>query len=329
MRKKWVIIGGGIAGTTLALQCLRNDIPVELYHVPLSGEASGLSSGLINPITGRRYVKSWMIDDFLSAAGSFYIWSENWVGKQFYFPVEITRFITNDEALNAWNKRLDDPEYNQFILASPHDNDEYSEVPYGIVGGCWRLDVRGWMEAMHNKLYKEGVLRLAYYKDENSNHETHIVHTKGALDKHEIPGMIPNKGENLICWMPDWTMPGISKQYVYVIPIAPQTYWIGSFYDPWPKDPYPTESGRNTILNTLRTFYKGRLEIISHNAGVRPTVEDRRPIMGEHPRIKGEHIFTGLGTKGTSLAPYWSLKLIQSLDRGENLPKEVLAERFL
>lgn len=329
MTKPLVIVGGGIAGTCLALQCYRRNIPVQLYHIPGSGEASSPSSGLINPITGRRYVKSWMIDQFLKEASAFYSWTESLVGRSFYRPVEITRFIMNDEAAKAWNKRLGDPEYSAYILSSPHENLSVSNVPFGVVGGCWRLDVQGWLHAMHTFLYGRSILKHSFYDLHPSSENVITINTRGALDEKSIPGLVPNKGESLVCWMPDWKIPGISKQQVYVIPLnSPDTYWVGSLYDPWPNHPFPTNEGRMSIESALQAGYRGRLEVISHHAGVRPTVEDRRPIIGEHPFRRGEYIFTGLGTKGTSLAPYWSLKLIESLMDDLPLPQEVLSSRF-
>lgn len=55
----FLIVGSGIAGLTVA-DHLENENQSFLIVDPfLEGHASQQSSGVINPITGRRFVKSW------------------------------------------------------------------------------------------------------------------------------------------------------------------------------------------------------------------------------------------------------------------------------
>src|SRR4030095_14969439 len=98
MEKKILIIGHGIAGCVSALTCYRRGIPFTISGIKTPGEASMASSGLINPVTGRRYVKAWMIDELIKKAIEFYTWTENLFGSTYFFPVDIVRFLSNEEA---------------------------------------------------------------------------------------------------------------------------------------------------------------------------------------------------------------------------------------
>ena len=52
----YIIVGQGVAGTLLAyflLKAGQNVIAIDNYH---KGAASNVAAGIINPITGRRYV---------------------------------------------------------------------------------------------------------------------------------------------------------------------------------------------------------------------------------------------------------------------------------
>jgi glycine/D-amino acid oxidase-like deaminating enzyme len=60
---------------------------------------------------------------------------------------------------------------------------------------------------------------------------------------------------------------------------------------------------------------------------MRPTVADRRPIMGAHPEHKGLFIFNGLGTKGYMLAPLLSFEMAEFMVEGTPLHKEVVFSR--
>jgi hypothetical protein len=42
---------------------------------------------------------------------------------------------------------------------------------------------------------------------------------------------------------------------------------------------------------------------MEHFAGVRPTVKDRRPLVGTHAEYSAIHILNGLGTRGVMLGP--------------------------
>jgi hypothetical protein len=49
-------------------------------------------------------------------------------------------------------------------------------------------------------------------------------------------------------------------------------------------------------------------------AGIRPSVRDRRPLIGIHPEFPNVSIFNGLGTKGVTLAPFFAKELVEHLD---------------
>jgi glycine oxidase len=62
---------------------------------------------------------------------------------------------------------------------------------------------------------------------------------------------------------------------------------------------------------------------------VRPTVKDRRPLLGIHPEYNQLAVFNGLGTKGVMLAPYFANKLVNLILKNEPLPNEVNINRFI
>ena len=58
---KYLIVGQGLAGTVLSYQLLKNGIPHKVLDDGHLSAATLAAAGLINPITGRRYVKSWTV----------------------------------------------------------------------------------------------------------------------------------------------------------------------------------------------------------------------------------------------------------------------------
>ena len=301
MDKKILIVGHGLAGCTLALTFYRKNIPFKLIGCSQVGEASMASSGLIAPITGRRYVKAWRIDEFVPKALEFYRWTEGLTGGEFFFPVENVRYLSHQEGRTAWERRLYDPEYAQYISDKKSAKLDALNRPYGIVTGGYRLDTPGWLNAVRGFLSEKGLLEIIdspYPTD--TPHEGIKIFATGAVDPSVAARVIPNKGESLLLMMPDWRIREVIKEEVFIVP-----------------------------LNAIEKVYNGSVKVVKHMAGVRPTVNDRRPLIGPLAGRPGQYIFNGMGTKGTSLAPFWAEQLVAHITEDLPLPAEVLPDRYI
>ncbi len=326
-----LIVGHGLAGCTLAMTCYRMGLPFKMVGSSMPGEASMASSGLIAPITGRRYVKAWRIDEFVPKALDFYSWTEDLLGGKYFFPVEIVRYLSNPEFRNAWNKRLEDPEYQAYISDKTTPQLDQRDRPYGILTGGYRLDTPEWIIAVRSFLEEKGLLtildQLFVQKDDPKGI---IIYATGAVDKAIAKRIIPNKGESLLVRMPGWSIREIIKDDVFVIPLHEDgLYWVGSYYEPWPEHPEATLEGRERLVQSLTKIYPGKFEIVRQMVGVRPTVNDRRPLIGLLPGTLSQYIFNGMGTKGTSLAPFWAEQLLLHITQGMTLPEDVHPDRYI
>ena len=67
-----LIIGQGLAGTCLSWWLHQAGISFKIIDRPDLNSASMRAAGLINPITGRRLVKTWMIEELLPFAENMY-----------------------------------------------------------------------------------------------------------------------------------------------------------------------------------------------------------------------------------------------------------------
>jgi glycine/D-amino acid oxidase-like deaminating enzyme len=68
--------------------------------------------------------------------------------------------------------------------------------------------------------------------------------------------------------------------------------------------------------------------VINHEAGIRPAVIDRRPVIGTHHTSKNIHVFNGFGTKAVMLAPYYAKQFVNQFQKKEKLDDEVNVSRF-
>ena len=68
--------------------------------------------------------------------------------------------------------------------------------------------------------------------------------------------------------------------------------------------------------------------LLDQQAGIRPTVKDRRPLIGRHEEKSNLYIFNGMGTRGVMLAPFFANQLAKHIEEGESLDPEVDIKRF-
>ena len=114
----------------------------------------------------------------------------------------------------------------------------------------------------------------------------------------------------------------------FVTPLGDGRYWIGSGYR-WGE--WDTEVNTEDIEKMLQ-FAHDRLAFsfqeVGRLAGIRPAMRTRRPVMGEHPEQKSWYIFNGLGTKGTSLGPYFAKQMADYLTTKAPISEEVNISRY-
>jgi glycine/D-amino acid oxidase-like deaminating enzyme len=214
---------------------------------------------------------------------------------------------------------------------------------YGAVRQSAQVDVRGFLETFAARGRREGWLfseRMDYDKIIMEPHsirygdiETgHIVFCEGyGMAKNPFFRDLPMegaKGELLIIRIPDFPEDLVLKHKIFIAPLGNGYFWSGATYDWGFPDVYPTPAKAAFLKAQLMEILSGDFEILDHRAAVRPTVKDRRPLIGFHPRFPRLAVFNGLGTKGASLAPFWGHHFAQVLTANAPLDPEVDIGRF-
>ena len=107
---------------------------------------------------------------------------------------------------------------------------------------------------------------------------------------------------------------------------------------PWParsqserffSDDVPEEKRKAQLLAQaleVHPWLEGS-ELVSHEAGIRPTTGGRRPFLGEHPELKGVFVCNGWGSKGAALAGILIPAMLEVLAGRQNpLPETDIAQ---
>jgi glycine/D-amino acid oxidase-like deaminating enzyme len=137
------------------------------------------------------------------------------------------------------------------------------------------------------------------------------------------------KGELLSVKMEGMTVESIINKGVFIMPTANGLHKVGAT-NLWDfKDNEISSSAKLELTQKLDLITKVPYKVILQETGIRPTVKDRRPLIGLHPEIKTLGIFNGLGTKGVSLAPFYATMFCNFLEKGEDLDREVNIERYI
>ncbi len=139
----------------------------------------------------------------------------------------------------------------------------------------------------------------------------------------------PNKGEVLIIESEHLPANHIFKKGMMLAPLFTKNlFWVGSSYQWHFENAEPTEIFYKKTKTQLDHWLKVPYKIIEHMASIRPATLERRPFVGFHPQFQNIGILNGMGTKGTSLAPFFANELVQNLVSGLQLMNEANISRF-
>src|SRR3984957_6493135 len=129
-----LIVGQGICGTFLSLELERAGISHLVIDERRPFSASRAAAGLINPVTGRRIVTTWMIDELLPFAVEAYGQLDGVLGQWFLPGATVTDFFPAAQMLLAFLQRLEEGGPYLRLPADDHawDGVFYSDLGYGV-----------------------------------------------------------------------------------------------------------------------------------------------------------------------------------------------------
>ena len=73
----------------------------------------------------------------------------------------------------------------------------------------------------------------------------------------------------------------------------------------------------------LQRFMTAPYQVTGQRSGVRPTTPDQKPLMGAHHEIPNCWVLNGLGSKGSSLAPWCAELLVDAMLNGKPIAPEL------
>lgn len=341
----YVIIGCGIAGVSFSELALQNEKSILVFDNN-SQPSSKIAGGLYNPVVLKRFSEVWKASEQVDLASSFYPILEKKLAVTFDFKMPIYRRLASVEEQNNWFSAADKPSLSRFLSTKLIQNSNLNiNAPFyfGEVLETGYLDVKTLVTEYANYLKSIKMLsedefdynQIQFHDDFISYHDIkakNIIFAEGfGLHANPFFNDLPldgTKGELLHVRIPNLNLDKVVKSNIFIFPVGNDIYKVGATYDWKDKTNVPTLEAKNELVSNLKDLIKCDFEVIEHFAGVRPTVKDRRPLVGTHPEHKNLHILNGLGTRGVMLAPYLAKQLFDCLENGIALESEINIDRI-
>jgi len=343
----FLIVGQGVAGSVLAWTLDQLGCQVLLADSPALPSASGAAAGIVNPLTGRKLVRTWQAGQLFPFLHDFYTDIEQQLGVQFFHPKDIYRPFRSDAERASYLTLLNDPETGQYAHEAT-DNQLYSDCIYNESGGL-TVTQSGWVDLnefvrivkgyfIKKNQYYEGIVDQNELKiNENSCFWKDVTIKKvifcDGVQGRENPlfdwlPYNPVKGQILTATIENYPIKSIVNQGVFILPLRPGLVRIGATYTWHDLDWQTTDDGRAFLENKVRSVLRLPYTVVAQQAGIRPSTKDRRPFVGLHPEHRAVGIFGGMGSKGASLTPYLAGQFARHVLDGEDLDPATNISRY-
>ncbi|HTI10716.1 MAG TPA: FAD-dependent oxidoreductase [Puia sp.] len=173
-----LIIGQGICGTFLGWWLEQAGLSFIMIDEPRPFTASKSAAGLINPVTGRRIVTTWMIDELLPFAQTAYRQIGDDLGLSAMDPVEVVDFFPTAQMRLAFLKRVEEDASYLQLPADQHSWDGFFryELGYGVISPCYLVNLPALLAASRKRMLQRGYLR-----EERFNREELVVGPEAVL----------------------------------------------------------------------------------------------------------------------------------------------------
>ena len=344
--KDVLLVGFGIAGMCVAKELENRSKTFDIISDE-SQQSSRVAGGVLNPVVLKRYNLAWNAESFMPVAIEFY--------KQFNLEAEISVFdqipvlklFSSVEDQNNWIVASDKPKLSPFMnpkIITPEWSVE-GDFKAAEVLQTHLLNVKDVLDKqVDNYSASHQFLAATFYHHQiefKKNTLTYqgrtyrnVIFCEGfGVSSNPFFNWLPiygNKGEYLIFKAKELkTNNSILKSRHFIIPMGDDIYKFGATYSRGSLNDTPTVDAHDALVKQLSKLLGCDFEVIDQMAGVRPTVRDRKPILGKHPEYDRLYILNGFGSRGVMAAPSLSKQLLDLIFESKPPEAEFRLDRFL
>ncbi|MFA7326035.1 MAG: FAD-binding oxidoreductase [Candidatus Kapaibacterium sp.] len=344
--KNYLIIGGGIAGVTIAHQLHNRNLTFDVVDDNPKYNSTKVAAGFWNPIVFKRLTMSYNADKMMPKLKEFYSDIEQKLTSKLVYNIPQLKIFSTKEERHRFIDKAIVSEVSQFLDEEAIEEIAGIKAPFGMgkVVGTGYIDTVEYIEKSLNYFESNSsfIERKIDYSEVEYTHEyvkyngekyDKVIYCEGyhAVNNPLFPELKlkPTKGELLILEITDLSQDYTFAKSAGLIPLGNQQFIVGSTYDWEDMTELATDAAKKKLLYNLSDFLESDYTVMDHQAGIRPSSYDRRPIIGMSKLKPNAYIMNGLGTKGVMYAPYYSDMLIESIENGAVIDEEVDYKRMV
>lgn len=344
---KVLVVGSGFAGSSLSYFLCKQGIQVEIITNPVFDISSSsiISAGIMLPFSGKRKTLSYNVSNALPFALDHYRNMQSHSKLKLLNDVPVLQLITEARDYNDWFSKSNEKETAQFIdhiNLSTISNKLKNHIGYLQFGHAIAINSSELLKAYNisspNCIYnpehfefEKLTINGNIIKYKNQDYDNLIFCEGYRIADNPYWNVLPFqpvKGEIIDIYAPDLKIDFILNGSLYIIPIGEDKYKVGATYNWKEINETPSLDGIQHLKSELEKMISVGFDIINHKAGIRPAIQDRRPVIGFHPEFKSIGIFNGLGTKGAMLSPYYANMMANHIVNDSPIDYEVSVDRF-
>ena len=349
-----IIIGAGIAGMVMSRVLHDAGYDIAIINNPRIASASQVAAGLMNPITGKRFELSWRYEEFLSIAREFYAECEKADYAGYYRPFPMLRIFADEKEHETFHKKYAPDHLGLYVgeQFSAHATEIHPSIRNHFGGfrtlNAGVFEYKQFLDEHAKKFSEcmfEGIVDDQHLSRTNDMWTLHLEGRKfqarhvifcdgwrGSMNpwfadadlKYDIV-----KGELCVIRSKELSETDIISRGFAIIPIGNHMFRCAATFQWNEFHTLPTAFGAERLHSRVQSLINCEYEILEQSAGLRPTMFDHKPFLGEHPRHPGLMIIGGLGTKGALYAPFMALNLLNYMQEGKMLDPEMdIASKF-
>ena len=342
----YIIVGQGIAGTILAFQLRLIGKEVFVIDKHRDNTSSKIAPGTYNPMVLKRFTPFWKVEDQLTPLYDFIDTFETSFNTSIHVPLKLWRKFASIQEQNLWLEKSEHdrlmPFMNPSFISNPHQ-DVNADFGFGEVKKSGWVDFLKLISIFKKRLVSEGC-----FLDEEFDFNSIIIKQRSVTYKsisaqkiifcegHRLTNnpffnylpLMRTKGELITVKLDGLNVEELIKSNITLLPIGNDVYKVGATFNWDDKDEVCSVKAREELLAKLKELVNINPIVINHYAGLRPTVKDRRALLGAHPNHENLVLFNGLGTRGLLMGPYLAIQLIEFMEKGVPLDPEVDIKRY-
>ena len=338
----FIIVGQGIAGTVLAFEILKRNKTVHIIDKFQKNSASRIALGVYNPLVLKWFTKTWNAEIQLNSLQRFCNDFEEKFSVKINHKKNIHKFLDSNYSINNWFEKQASPNRKEF-MESDLKYFEGVEKPFGVVLNSGWVNIKLMLDTFRSFLIEKKYLQESRFLYDKIKIKNDYIEYEDVISKHLIfcegssvlrnpyfknLGFKMTKGEIIHFKSKDLKINEITHSGTIIVPISNDIYYAGATFNWDTNNLLCSKDSEIEIIEKIKKIKNFNYKLIEHKVSIRPSVIDRRAIIGRHSKHRNLYLLNGLGSRGMLLSPYLVSQLYSFIIDNEKINSEIDVNRF-